>query len=39
MIRGQKATIYHNGNRISKADAIALLSNMSLARTTVMELK
>jgi hypothetical protein len=39
MIRGQKATIYLNGNRVSKADATRLLANMSLARTTVMELK
>lgn len=39
MIRGMKATIYLNGDRVSKADAIRLLANMSLARTTVMELK
>ena len=38
-IRGEKATIYLNGNRTSKADAIQILANMSLARTTVMEFK
>lgn len=38
-IRGMKATIYLNGNRISKADAIQLLADMSLARTSVMEPK
>jgi len=37
VIRGTKATIYLNGNRISKADATRVLANMSLARTTVME--
>jgi hypothetical protein len=38
MLRGTKATIYLNGNRISKADATRILANMSLARTTVMEI-